>query len=156
MIINKQWREVAAGDLLYVVTHSQYLLMFNKIDFPEMFTAHVESVEKSDGPRGLIECVCVRDDNTQKFKIYINGYFPSMMSAEINGVFYEMNKSKSYLASFKMFDSDDMCRVAAFDKELYNAYIISVRDKAREKAKQKISIIKEQLKIINQNLKEVK
>lgn len=154
--MRKPWCAVSAGDKLYVLVYSQYLMWFDKIDVPEMFTAHVESVEKSDhrlNKDQLISCECVRDDTGDKFKIYINGYFPSMRSVEIDGCYYEMNTSSSFLASYKTHDSDDKCRVVAFDKDLYDACVTSLRNKARTQAKKKISVIKEQLKIIDKTLR---
>ena len=152
----KRWRDASKGDLLYVVVHSKYLMMFShKIDVPEMFTARIEDIEISDrtNKEPHITCSCIRNDSAKQFKIYLNGFLPSMRSVEFNGTFYETNKSDSLIASYTEFDSEDVYRVVFLDKDLFNSYILSLREKSKENAKQKIGVIKEQLKIINQNLK---
>ena len=63
------------------------------------------------------------------------------------------NDSDSILAIFHNFESEKTDHYATMNKQMYEDAIKNIRTKADEIAKRHMYIIREQLKIINKNLK---
>ena len=151
-----KWREVSIGDKLYVLAYPKFMLTFNNVGVPEVFTAHVESIdgEETDHNNGtLVIYFCRRDDTDETFRININGVLTRHRTVEIDGEKYQANQSDNIIAYFKNFDGDDYERFATMNVEFFKKFINFIKVRAQQNAKKKMTIIREQLKMLNLNLK---
>ena len=155
-MFKNKWREVSIGDKLYVLTYPQFMLTFSNVGVPEVFTAHVESIygEETDHKNGtLVSYFCRRDDTDETFTININGILTKYRTVEIDDEKYQANQSDNIIAYFKNFDGDDSERFATMNVEFFKKFINYIKERAHQNAKKKMTIIREQLKMINLNLK---
>ena len=155
-MFKNKWRDVSIGDKLYVLTYPQFMLTFRNVGVPEVFTAHVESIdgEETDHNNGtLVTYFCRRDDTDETFRININGVLTRYRTVEIDGEKYQANQSDNIIAYFKNFDGDDYERFAMMNVEFFKKFINYIKLRAQQNAKKKMTVIREQLKMLNLNLK---
>ena len=151
-----KWRDVVVGDIVYVWEYSWRMLTFNEIEVPDTYIARVDGIEGTTEDfdnNKLVTFYCVRTDNGQKFKLHINGMLTHHRGIDIGGEYLYSNDSDSILAIFHNFESEKTDHYATMNKKMYEDAIKSIRTKADEIAKRHMYIIREQLKIINKNLK---
>lgn len=151
-----KWADVEVGDSVYVIEYSWKMLLFNGVEVPSTYAARVDAIEGSRedfSKHKLVTFYCIRTDNGQKFKFHINGLLTSYRGIEIEGEYCRSNDSDSIIAVFKNFVGEDIDHYATMNRGLYEKMLVDVRTKARDIAKNKMNIIREQLKVINSNLK---